>query len=166
MPANKELVGRMERYTHTFEYTVYHRDELPQSLDALVEAASEATGLAYAPYSKFNVGAAARLEGGTLVRAANLENAAYPQCLCAEATLLGTLHTQYYKQRVEAIAVAVNAVVAPTEPAAPCGSCRQQLFEAELRQSSPIEIVLVGHEKSLAFKRVADLLPFGFQLLV
>ena len=80
-----------------------------EDLDAeskyLVHKAKEATLLAYAPYSKFLVGAALLLEDGTLVMGANQENASYPLCMCAERVALYTASTQYPEKIVRKIAV-------------------------------------------------------------
>ena len=153
------------RISHQIDYEDCAAADLSVDERALCAAATEATRLAYAPYSAFRVGAAARLAGGTLVRAANLENGAYPQCLCAEATLLGACHTQHHDARIEAIAVAVDSGRSDQGVAAPCGSCRQQLFEAERRMDAPIRVYLVKADGgAYRFANVSDLLPLGFVL--
>lgn len=150
---------------HTINYSVLAKGDLSPAEASLCEAATLATKLAYAPYSKFFVGASAKLDTGELIKAANLENAAYPQCLCAEATLLGTLHTQYSSSIIEAIAVDVATEKRSQDVAAPCGSCRQQLFEAELRQGKPFALYLVDiHGGAIRFESAASILPFGFIL--
>ena len=139
--------------------------DLPPAAAALCRAARAATALAYAPYSRFRVGCAADVEDvGAPVPAANLENAAYPQCLCAEAALLGRLASQYPGRAIRAIAIAVEGDGARVEGAGPCGSCRQQLFEAELRQGGrPIALYLVGADDGVrVIGRCGDLLPLGF----
>ena len=155
----------MQTLSLRIEYDRLAEHELPAGEAALCAAAKAATALAYAPYSAFRVGAAARLATGELVRAANLENAAYPQCLCAEATLLGAVHTQYPGAAIEQIAIAVDAAAERTEVAAPCGSCRQQLLEARARQGRALGVLLVLPEGgALRFADAADLLPLGFAL--
>jgi cytidine deaminase len=94
------------------------------TLKRLVEAAREARGRAYAPYSKFTVGAALLDEQGRIHAGCNIENAAYPECLCAETVALAHL-VMAGGRRVMAAAV---AGVAP-EPVTPCGACRQKLRE-------------------------------------
>ena len=80
----------MPTQTLTFSYEETALADLDPERAAVCAAARAATALAYAPYSRFEVGCAAQVEGeADLVRAANLENAAYPQCICAEASLLG-----------------------------------------------------------------------------
>ncbi|MFK8055526.1 MAG: cytidine deaminase [Saprospiraceae bacterium] len=146
-------------------YTHYAQADIPTDISALCLSAKQATSLAYAPYSKFFVGAAARLESGKIIQGANMENAAYPQCLCAEAVLLGSLHSQYPNQLIEAIGIAVSSERALKGVAAPCGSCRQQLFEAENRQKSPIKLYLLDEGGDVySFADMKSLLPFGFVL--
>ena len=149
----------------TFAYEQTTLAALPAAAATLCRAARAATALAYAPYSRFRVGCAAEVEGvGAPVPAANLENAAYPQCLCAEAALLGRLHGQYPGRVIRAIAIAVDGEGASAEGAGPCGSCRQQLFEAEARQGGlPIALYLVGGGDGVrVIERCGDLLPLGF----
>ena len=94
------------------------------TLQRLVEAAREARGRAHAPYSKFAVGAALLDEQGRIHAGCNIENAAYPECLCAEAVALAHLVMAGGRR----VIVAVVAGVAP-EPVTPCGGCRQKLRE-------------------------------------
>ena len=155
----------MAARSFTTHYELLQASELSPKHVTLARAARAATELAYAPYSEFRVGAAARLADGEVVSAANLENAAYPQCLCAEATLLGTLHTQHAGVRIESIAVAVAGERPRVDVAAPCGSCRQQLHEAQARQGAPFELLLCNSDGSVyLFSDASALLPFGFAL--
>ena len=73
----------------------YQFEELTDSDKRLIEAAKEATKRSYAPYSHFNVGAAAMLDDGTIVTGSNQENAAYPSGLCAERTTLFHAGSEY-----------------------------------------------------------------------
>jgi len=90
----------------------------------LVAAARQARQRAYAPYSRFAVGAALLDEQGQVHAGCNVENAAYPQGQCAEATAIGHL-VMAGGRRILAAAV---AGVAP-QPVTPCGGCRQRLRE-------------------------------------
>lgn len=144
-------------------------EELSAADRELCLEARRACQLSYAPYSKFYVGAAARLvQHDQVVLAANLENGAYPQCICAEAALLSTLNSQFHRLPISAIAIAVDSEFAAETGAAPCGSCRQQLFEAQNRQDPlPIRLLLVGkNDRVIHFERVSDLLPLAFVLSV
>src|SRR4051794_17403094 len=92
--------------------------------DALVHAAREVMQRAHAPYSRFRVGAALRAEDGSIHVGANVENAAYPQGQCAEASAIGALIAAGRTRITEA------AVISDGEAACvPCGGCRQRLRE-------------------------------------
>ncbi len=92
--------------------------------EKLRTAAVEAAQLAYCPYSKLQVGAAALVDGGRLVTGCNVENAAYGVGLCAECTLAGQLRLTG-GGRLTAVAVRSGSGEWPM----PCGRCRQILFE-------------------------------------
>jgi cytidine deaminase len=92
---------------------------------ALRGAASEAAGRAYAPYSRLHVGAAGLTDGGKVVTGCNVENASYGLTLCAECGLVSALHAGGDDRLV-----AVSIVAGDGRPLAPCGRCRQVLFEA------------------------------------
>lgn len=93
-------------------------------LDRLLDAARRVRGHAHAPYSGFAVGAALCDEQGRVHVGCNVENAAYPQGLCAEAVALGAL-VAAGGRRVTAAAVVADA----PQPVTPCGGCRQKLSE-------------------------------------
>lgn len=97
------------------------------ALQSLVAAARAARLQAYAPYSRFAVGAALRDELGRVHGGANIENAAYPEGLCAEAAALAHL-VLAGGRRITAVAVVAEAA----EPVTPCGGCRQKLREFAL----------------------------------
>jgi len=93
-------------------------------LHALVQAARAARERAYAPYSKFAVGAALLDEHGRIHAGCNIENAAYPQSQCAEASAIAHL-VLAGGRRILAVAVVGEAA----QPVTPCGGCRQRLRE-------------------------------------
>jgi homotetrameric cytidine deaminase len=92
--------------------------------DALVAAAREAMSRAHAPYSRFRVGAALRAEDGSIHAGANVENSAYPQGQCAEASAIGVLVAAGRTRVLEAAVIADSPDVC-----VPCGGCRQRLRE-------------------------------------
>ncbi|MGQ0823837.1 MAG: cytidine deaminase [Actinomycetota bacterium] len=93
---------------------------------ALRHAAREVAQLAYAPYSRLQVGAAALVDDGRIISACNVENASYGLTLCAECGLVSALHASGGGRLV-----ALSCVDGATgEPLAPCGRCRQLLWEA------------------------------------
>ena len=88
-------------------------------------AATEAAGRAYAPYSRFQVGAAGQAADGQVITGCNVENASYGLTLCAECGLVSALHAAG-----GGTLVAVSVVTADGAPLLPCGRCRQLLLEA------------------------------------
>ena len=91
---------------------------------ALTAAAVEVSGRAYAPYSKYPVGAAAAVDDGRLVVGCNVENAAYGVVLCAECGVVSQLHATGGGRLTHFVCVNGNG-----EVIMPCGRCRQLLFE-------------------------------------
>jgi cytidine deaminase len=96
----------------------------PEVVDDLVTRAHAARGRAYAPYSRFRVGAALRDGDGRIFEGANVENASYGLSICAERVAAASA-VAAGSRRIEAIAV----VGGSSRPAAPCGACRQFLHE-------------------------------------
>lgn len=137
--------------------------QLDPSEREVAEAAIEATGLSYAPYSGFNVGAAVRLEDGTIVKGANQENAAYPSGLCAERTAMFYAGANYPDKAMTVLAIAAgqNGVLCGT-PATPCGACRQVMAQYQTKGGMPIVTLLIGADKIWRFSKVEDLLPLIF----
>ena len=144
-------------------FRVYGMDELSQSDRELVSAAMEATKGSYAPYSKFRVGAAARLANGLVFTGANQENAAYPSGLCAERTTLFAANAQYPDQPVLALAIAARKGnrFMPT-PISPCAACRQVISGVEDRFGHPVRILLYGTEGIYECNGIDALLPLRF----
>ena len=137
--------------------------ELEAVDQALVQAAKEAMGNAYAPYSRFNVGAAVMFEDGEIIKGANQENAAYPSGICAERTALfyaGAAHPEKAITKI-AIAAGQNGTLV-SEPVTPCGACRQVMAQYQTKGGKPMEIILIGSAKIWKFRKVNDLLPFTF----
>jgi cytidine deaminase len=103
---------------------VCNYNELNEMQKNLVDQAKNACKRAYAPYSRFNVGAAAMLDNGTIVAGNNQENAAYPSGTCAERTTLFYAGAQYPDNAVTKLAIAAYKDNAYTKtPTAPCGAC-------------------------------------------
>jgi cytidine deaminase len=95
-----------------------------ETMHSLLRAALAVRGHAYAPYSHFAVGAALLDEQGRVHAGCNIENAAYPQGLCAEAAALAHLVTAGGQRIIAAVVVGEAA-----QPVTPCGGCRQKLRE-------------------------------------
>lgn len=135
---------------------------LPKEDRELLEAAAKAARSAYAPYSRFKVGAALRMDDGRVVTGNNQENASYPAGICAERTALHAAMSQKPKGVVESMAIVVPQVRGQ-KPVTPCGICRQALVEQERRQEGPIRL-LMGITRGPVFEMfsVDTLLPLSF----
>ena len=120
----------------------------------LVEAAIAAMAMAYAPYYNFPVGAALRGASGAIYSGCNLENAAYPQGCCAEASAISALVMGGERRIVEA-AVAGRSELLVT----PCGGCRQRLREFA---ADDVLIHLCGPQGLRRSVTLGELLPLSF----
>ena len=123
--------------------------------EELREAAFAAMENAYAPYSRFRVGAAIRTSSGEIVTGCNVENAAYGEALCAERVAVSAAVARGLRE-FEEIAIASES----EDPAPPCGSCRQTMseFAADLRVTG-----YSRNGKKIVW-RLSDLLPEAFAL--
>lgn len=139
-------------------------EQLPADVQSLMEKAIEIRKKAYAPYSRFRVGAALVLDNGQIVVGSNQENAAYPSGLCAERVAIFQAGALYPEAKIVQLAISAASDTNPTvSPIPPCGACRQSIAEYEFRQEEPIEIYFMG-EKGEVYKSksIANLLPLTF----
>lgn len=130
------------------------KEPLSEQLTDLVAQARDACSSAYAPYSKFHVGAALLCEDGRVFRGVNVENSSYGLTICAERTAAVTA--------VAAGATRFNAIaIASPGGASPCGACRQFLYEF-----GEMTVLLTDTDIDAAPRVVtlAELLPDGFRL--
>jgi cytidine deaminase len=143
---------------------VCQMEELTPNEQHLLQLAIEATGRSYAPYSKFCVGAAVRLDNGIELAGSNQENAAYPSGLCAERTALFYAGAQYPDVPVRMLAIAARGTDGELteEPTGPCGACRQVIIESETRAGNPIRILLYGKKYVYVIDGVSPLMPLTF----
>lgn len=154
----------MENKIITTKIEVYSYNELSEKDKNLVEYAKKATETAYAPYSKFNVGAAVLLENDEIISGSNQENAAFPSGTCAERTTI-----YYAGARFPGVRFCKLAIAAFTdgdfieEPISPCGACRQAILEYEKLGGQPIEILLAGRNKVYKLQGIRSLLPLSFE---
>jgi cytidine deaminase len=155
----------MPQEKYEFSYDVFDSiDELNKEDAWLLNEAKEVTQDAYAPYSRFHVGAVAKLSNGNIVVGTNQENASYPVGICAERVLLGSAATLYPGVSIDTIAVSYDGDdIKSDHPISPCGMCRQSLLEYEERTKQPIRLVLAG-QKGRVFLLSSSrlLLPFAF----
>ncbi|WBL32511.1 cytidine deaminase [Sinirhodobacter sp. HNIBRBA609] len=123
---------------------------------SLLEAAREVRENAYAPYSRFKVGAAVRGRSGTIYKGVNVENVAYPEGTCAEA---GAIAAMIAAGETELIEVAV--IADSPAPVPPCGGCRQKLAEFG---RSDVPVTLATTEGARLDTTIGELLPGRFDV--
>ena len=143
-------------------------NELSEVEKTLIDNAKAAAQKAYAPYSKFKVGASILLENSVYVSGNNQENVAYPSGLCAERTAMFYANARHPELCPQMIAIAAYTQEGGfTEKAiSPCGACRQVLLETENRYRHPIRVLLYGESEIMIVQSIKDLLPLGFTLCV
>lgn len=153
----------MEEKRIEIGFNVFSLSELSEEKKVLVEKAKEASFGAYAPYSKFGVGAAVLLENGEIVLGNNQENVAYPSGLCAERTALFSANANYpnVAPKILAIAAQTNGKFL-ANPITPCGSCRQVMLESEKRFGKEITVLLFGEKNIYEITSIKKLLPLAF----
>ncbi|WP_339752906.1 cytidine deaminase [uncultured Winogradskyella sp.] len=139
--------------------------ELPKPVQNLMDTAIEARNNAYAPYSKFNVGAAILLDNDEVVIGSNQENACFPSGLCAERTAIYYAGARFPSAKVQRMVITASSQNQVTDkPIPPCGACRQAIAEYEIRQEQPIEIYFMGAKgKVVKSNTLANLLPLLFE---
>jgi cytidine deaminase len=149
----------METFT-----VVDHLEDLDLESKYLAHKAKDAASHAYAPYSKFLVGAAVLLDDGTIVTGTNQENAAYPSGMCAERVALYAVSAQFPEKTITKIAVVAKRKGGKEVlPATSCGQCRQVMLEYEQRQENKIPVVMQSQEHRWVLAPSCEsLLPFSF----
>lgn len=155
----------MKKITITTQFSSYESvQELPADVQELMAKAVGIRKKAYAPYSKFRVGAAILLDNGQIVLGSNQENAAYPSGLCAERTAIFYTGANYPDAKILKMAISAASDTNPTlSPIPPCGACRQSIAEYEFKQDQPIEMYFMGESGDI-FKSdsLKNLLPITF----
>jgi cytidine deaminase len=148
----------------TFSYNdVDDIEELNSADRELLLSARAAAKNAYAPYSKFKVGAALRLESGVIVTGVNIENAAFPSGICAERSALAGASSAHPGDIPVVLAItAITDSGLCDDVVSPCGNCRQVINEEESRNGRNIRIILGGKNKISIIEKGGDLLPLGF----
>lgn len=146
-------------------FTEFTSEEEMKSEDrSLLQDARQSALDSYAPYSKYQVGAAVKLENGVIITGNNQENAAYPSGLCAERVALYYAQSKYPGVAVESIAItARSASFTVDEPVPPCGACRQVMAEYEGKQGRPMRVIMGGEKGKVIIAGGMDvLLPLKF----
>lgn len=121
---------------------------------SLLDAARAVRENAYAPYSKFQVGAAIRTAGGRVYAGCNVENVAYPEGTCAEAGAIAAMAAAGEREIVE-----VYVIAGSPNPVPPCGGCRQKLAEFA---KGDVKVTMATMDGAETVATVADLLPGAF----
>ncbi|PKA97351.1 cytidine deaminase [Flavobacteriaceae bacterium MAR_2009_75] len=155
----------MKKEKIEFELTIFDGfDELSDDSKYLMNQAVEARRNAYAPYSKFQVGAAVLLENDEIIIGNNQENASYPSGLCAERVAMFYAGAKYPGVVIKSVAITATSKNYQVQTAAaPCGNCRQAMSEYEVKQKSPIKVLLMGESGPVyQCDSIADILPLGF----
>jgi cytidine deaminase len=144
--------------------TILTEQELTTIELDLKNQAFEARSKAYAPYSKFTVGAAILLDNGLVVKGSNQENAAYPSGLCAERVAIYYAGANYPDAKIVKMFITASPQDRDLEvPIPPCGSCRQAIAEYEFKQDISIEIFFMGAKGDIyKSDSLKNLLPFVF----
>lgn len=152
----------MKEINWSATYQIAQLNELSESDQLLIEKAQRSREQAYAPYSRYKVGAAALLDNGEVFLGNNQENAAYPSGLCAERVALFSAGAQFPSNSIVSLAIFTNAH--GDVPATSCGSCRQVMSEFEQRQESNIRVLFCDSDENvLISSSVRDILPFSFE---
>jgi cytidine deaminase len=121
---------------------------------SLLDDAAAARDRAYAPYSKFKVGAAIRAASGRVYQGVNVENAAYPQGTCAEAGAIAAMILGG-----DTVIAEVAVIADATVPVAPCGGCRQKIAEFA---GPEVKVTMANLRGQIAVMTVGELLPGAF----
>jgi len=148
------FVGTQERLENPLDMRITLETKQQEQL---LSAARAAFKNAHAPYSNFRVGAAVLTERGTLYHGCNVENASYGLTICAERNaIFAAVAAEGTGMRIKAVAVATER----DGPCAPCGACRQVIFEF-----GPDALILFRGQSGTQQMEITELLPEGFRLL-
>ena len=127
---------------------------ISDNFERLFKACKEVREQAHVPYSNFKVGAAFLTEDNSIITGCNVENAAYPQSQCAEASAIGNLISQGYKSIKEAVVIGSGDLLC-----SPCGGCRQRIREFASLNVKIHMCSELGHMKTSTLE---ELLPDSF----
>lgn len=151
----------MDQFSFPFQKIL--KAQLTAEARELVTAAEAAAEKAYAPYSRFKVGAAVQMEHGRIITGNNHENASFPAGVCAERAVLSGIDMHEKGEKVIALAVTYKGGGELSQPLAPCGLCRQTILEVQQWQQSPITLYLCSPDGQVIMVEDAGwLLPFSF----
>lgn len=147
--------------THEWRMTNY--ESLRRIEKKMLDAAEETMKTAYNPYSKFYAGAALLTKDNKIVTGSNVENAAYGSTICAERAAIMRANAKGYKMFKSIAIIAKGENFDTEEVTAPCGSCRQMLYEASQISNTDLEVILSTTKKDIIIvTSIEELLPLGF----
>ena len=155
----------MKQIKITSSATVYSNlGALSTEDQMLMNKAIEARRNAYAPYSKFHVGAALLLDNREIVLGNNQENAAYPSGMCAERVAIWQAGSLFPGVKIKKLAISASSTITEVDkPIGPCGACRQTLSEYEINQKEPFPVIFMGEVGEIVkTPSLLSLLPFSF----
>ncbi|MBR9682850.1 MAG: cytidine deaminase [Candidatus Aenigmarchaeota archaeon] len=139
-------------------------EELPDVEKKLLNEAEKAMETAYGPYSKFYVGAALLTNDGTIITGSNFENSAYGSTICAERGVILRANAMGYKKHKEIAIIGRGEDFDTEEVIAPCGSCRQVLYEVSQISDYNMKIILSTTKKEkIIITSINELLPLAFR---
>ena len=147
--------GHTGSYTERPQISMKMIGDLPNELRELVLAAVDARSRAYAPYSKFHVGAAVRSVKGVVFTGCNIENAAYSATLCAEQVAISTALAAGERSLVH-LAIVGDLL----DPLPPCGNCRQFINEL----APELVLIMANMTGRVRLASIGELLPLPFRL--
>lgn len=151
----------MKKELFTIDYTRIPRAEFDDELRMLEQSAEQAALKAYAPYSRFNVGAALLMDNGEIVVGSNQENAAYPSGICAERTAIYYAGAHFPDVGIKKLVLVAITGGRRVEEISPCGACRQVIMESSMRHHA-YPVYMVGVDSAIVLADCRFLLPFGF----
>ncbi|ARV06341.1 cytidine deaminase [Polaribacter sp. SA4-10] len=155
----------MRKIEVTTSVTIFNNiSELSVDDKLLMDKAIEARKKAYAPYSKFSVGAALLLENDKIILGNNQESAAYPSGMCAERVAIWKAGSDFPGVKIKKLAISASSSISKVDkPIGPCGACRQTLSEYEINQKEPMEVFFMGEVGEVVkTNSLLSLLPFSF----
>jgi cytidine deaminase len=163
LPLHRFFIKRNMKKKIYISLQVLRTEELNFDDTGLRNTAIDAANRAYAPYSKFQVGATVLLENGRIFEGNNQENVAYPSGMCAERVALFAANATCPDMAVKAVAITAIKNGDMEDSISPCGACRQVLLEVENRYKKPVRILLCGKRETVIVSSAKDLLPLGFE---
>lgn len=137
--------------------------DLTEAQRKLIDAAEKVMKNSYNPYSKFFVGAAIQAEDETIISGTNFENAAYGSTICAERAAILRANAMGYRKFKAIAIIGRGESFDSKEVIAPCGACRQVIYEVSELSSQPIEVIMSNTKKDkIIIASINQLLPLAF----